>query len=241
MKINGTIAQRQEAGGAKRRKSRILWMFIPLLLAGFWLLSAALEVDIPFLCQTATLDHGWNLILVNDDYHIPPDYEVELVTLRNGQQVDRRIYPHLQEMFDDMRSQGVYPIVASGYRTEAKQKQLLEERIAKYEDMGYSWWSARKEALNWVSIPGTSEHQLGIAVDINQEGTRSTAREVYSWLEENAFRYGFICRYPEEKEEITGVSNEPWHYRYVGIEAAKEIREQGLCLEEYILELGSLP
>ncbi len=224
-----------------RKRIKKLALLTILLLIGYQFLAVPIEFELPFLQQTATLDHGWNLILVNDDYHIPPDYEVELVTLRNGQQVDRRIYPHLQEMFDDMRSQGVYPVVASGYRTEAKQQQLLEERIAKYEDMGYSWWSARKEALNWVSIPGTSEHQLGIAVDINQEGTRSTAREVYSWLEENAFRYGFIYRYPEEKEEITGVSNEPWHYRYVGIEAAKDIREQGLSLEEYILELGSLP
>ncbi len=223
-----TIAEKYTSQGTRRRRSRKL-LFPVLLLAALLLFLGA-----PDLHRTATTEHGWNLILVNSDYHIPPDYQVELVTLSNGQQVDRRIYPDLQEMFDTMRSQGVYPIVASGYRTAAKQQQLLEDKISEYEAMGYSPRKARRAALEWVSEPGTSEHQLGIAVDINQEGTRSTAQEVYDWLADNAHHYGFIYRYPADKTDITGVSNEPWHYRYVGREAAKEIAETGLCLEEYL-------
>ena len=92
----------------------------------------------------------------------------------------------------------------------------------------------KKLAEQWVAIPGTSEHQLGIAVDINADTTKSSRDDVYNWLEENAHTYGFIKRYPSNKTDITGVINEPWHYRYVGKEAASAIYSQGICLEEYI-------
>ena len=80
---------------------------------------------------------------------------------------------------------------------------------------------------------GTSEHQLGIAVDINADKSKSSNDEVYTWLAANAHNYGFILRYPQGKQEITGTSYEPWHYRYVGVDAAREIYERGICLEEY--------
>ncbi len=216
------------------KKKWLIAVLAIVLVAGYYFLAVPIGFELPFFRKTATLEHGWNLILVNADYYVPSGFPDELVTLSNGQKVDSRIYPDLQEMFDTMRREGVYPVVASGYRTDAKQQQLLEEKISEYEDMGCSWWSARKQALQWVSRPGTSEHQLGIAVDINQEGTRSTARQVYAWLNDNAHRYGFIYRYPEDKTEVTGIGNEPWHYRYVGKEAAKEIYEKGICLEEYL-------
>lgn len=222
------------------RPAKVLWLtalLCAIVLASYFFLAVPIGLDIPFFRRTATPEYGWNLILVNADYYMPSDYEIELVTLRNGQQVDRRIYPDLQEMFDAMRSDGVYPIVASGYRTEEKQRQLLTDRINAYEEMGYTWWNARKTALQWVSRPGTSEHQLGIAVDINQEAGLSTAQQVYDWLEENAHLYGFICRYPADKAAITGIGSEPWHYRYVGEEAAAEIYEKGICLEEYLQAL----
>ena len=91
-----------------------------------------------------------------------------------------------------------------------------------------------RSAKEWAAVPGTSEHQLGIAVDINADKTQSTNDEVYVWLAENAYRYGFILRYPQGKEQITGTNYEPWHYRYVGVENAKIIYEQQICLEEYI-------
>ncbi len=176
----------------------------------------------------------WNLTLVDGDTPVPEDFAGELVELRGGKQVDRRIYPDLQQMFDDMRAQQIYPLVASGYRTGEKQRQLLEERVQSYQAAGLSYGDAWEEAADWVALPGYSEHQTGLAVDINQEIGRSTAEEVYTWLAENAHRYGFILRYPQGKEDITGYSCEPWHYRYVGREAAGEMYAQGLTLEEYL-------
>lgn len=184
--------------------------------------------------KEATLKNGWQLILVGGEYYVPEGYEVKLLTLSNGQQIDERIYPPLQEMFDDMRSQGIYPTVVSGYRCYEEQRAILEEKYLAYRGEGYSKSRAKELALEWVALPGTSEHQLGIAVDINPDYSVSDGEGVYDWLKDNAHKYGFIKRYPEDKTEITGIINEPWHYRYVGEKAAKEIYEQGLCLEEYL-------
>ncbi|MCM1049894.1 MAG: M15 family metallopeptidase [Clostridiales bacterium] len=175
----------------------------------------------------------WNLIVVNRWNKIPEDYDVTLTELSNGQQVDSRIYPYLQEMFDDMRAEGIYPIVREGYRTEEEQQKTFDEKVQAYRNEGYSKTRAERAAKAVVAIPGTSEHQLGIAVDINADKERSDNEEVYAWLAENAHRYGFILRYPQGKEEITGTSYEPWHYRYVGAEAAENIYGRNICLEEY--------
>ena len=179
---------------------------------------------------------AWYLIIVNQWNTLPEDYSLELTELSNGQKVDSRIYPSLQEMFDDARADGVYPIVREGYRTAQDQQDILDERIDAYLYEGYSREDAEAAAKAWVALPGTSEHQLGIAVDINAEESMCTHESVYAWLAANAHEYGFILRYPEGKEELTGISYEPWHYRYVGPEAAQEIYESGLCLEEYILQ-----
>lgn len=176
------------------------------------------------------------LTLVNADHAVPRGWNVELTTLSNGEQVASMIYPDLQEMFDDMRAQGIYPFVRAGYRSRETQQQVLEDRIASYQSEGYSKSRARELALETVAEPGTSEHELGLAVDINAEDDRSTGDEVYAWLAENAYKYGFIQRYPEDKTEITGIDYEPWHYRYVGKSAAGEIYKSGECLEEYLGE-----
>ena len=188
--------------------------------------------------HVASEDNGWNLILVNRNSYIPDDYKVELTELSNGEKVDSRIYPELQEMFNDARAQGYGLFVREGYRTQEEQQQLMDEKIEAYENEGKSKSEAKKLAEQWVAIPGTSEHQLGIAVDINADTTKSSSDDVYKWLEENAHTYGFIKRYPSNKTDITGVINEPWHYRYVGKEAASKIYSQGICLEEYIDTLG---
>lgn len=177
---------------------------------------------------------AWNLILVNKWHHIPNDYEMELKELSNGQSVDKRIYLALQEMFDAARSDGVYPIVIVGYRTIEQQQYLLDKRVAAYKAEGYSANEAKAIAEAWVAIPGTSEHQIGIAVDIDADDIHSTEDEVYEWFSQNAYKYGFILRYPQDKTELTGIKYEPWHYRYVGIEAATDIKSQGICLEEYL-------
>ena len=180
-----------------------------------------------------TVSEEWNLIIVNRWNELPEDYSIELTELSNGQKVDSRIYPYLQEMFDAARAEGVYPVVREGYRTEEEQQEILDDKIQTYINQGYSQSRAERTAKEWVALPGTSEHQLGIAVDINADKSKCSNEEVYAWLAENAYKYGFILRYPLGKQESTGTSYEPWHYRYVGEEAALEIYEQGICLEEY--------
>ncbi len=133
-----------------------------------------------------------------------------------------------------MRAEGIYPIVREGYRTAKDQQAILDERIQRYLDEGYLERGAVGAAKEWVAVPGTSEHQLGMAVDINADQSRSANDDVYAWLAENAYRYGFILRYPKGREQVTGTEYEPWHYRYVGMEAAKEIYQSQICLEEYM-------
>lgn len=179
----------------------------------------------------------WNLIVVNRWNELPEDYSVELTELSNGQKVDSRIYPYLQEMFDAARAEDVYPVVREGYRTAEEQQEILDDKIQSYINQGYSQVKAERTAKEWVALPGTSEHQLGIAVDINADKSKCSNEDVYGWLAENAYKYGFVLRYPPGKQKITGTSYEPWHYRYVGEEAAKEIYERGICLEEYFKQM----
>ncbi len=195
-----------------------------------------LSSDTDVYAQGNADETAWYLILVNKQNYMPDNYNVELTELSNGQSVDKRIYPALQEMFDAARDDGVYPVVVSGYRTAEKQQSLMDNKIAEYRAEGRSAKDAKTKAEAWVSIPGTSEHQLGIAVDINADGVNSAGHEVYDWLKKNAYKYGFILRYPPDKTEITGIINEPWHYRYVGVDAAVEMQNQGVCLEEYLKE-----
>ncbi len=180
---------------------------------------------------------GWNLILVNNENKIPTNYEIELTELSNGKKVDKRIYPQLQKMMDAARSTGLELFVREGYRTTREQQKIMEEKMEEYRNDGYSSKEAKRMAKKYVAVPGTSEHQLGLSVDINADTSQCSSEAVYIWLEENAYKYGFIKRYPAEKTEITGVNDEPWHYRYVGEEDATKIQGSGLCLEEYIAQL----
>ena len=177
----------------------------------------------------------WKLILVNADHPLPEDYSVKLKELRNDQWVDERIYPELQQMFDDARAEGIYPLINESYRTAERQQEILDSYIASYEAEGLSREEAEEQALSLVAVPGTSEHQLGLALDIIVEYEEDST-QTWQWLKDNCWRYGFILRYPEDKSEITGIDYEPWHFRYVGAEAAKQIMEQGITLEEYLEE-----
>lgn len=189
--------------------------------------------------QLSSTKTDWKLVLVNPWNKIPNGYEVELTELKNGQAVDSRCYSELQRMMDACRWDGLFPLICSSYRTQEKQESLYSRKVEQYINKGYSQMDAEAEAAKVVAVPGTSEHQLGLAVDIvdmnNQnldESQETTA--VSKWLAEHCWEYGFILRYPEGKSDITGIIYEPWHYRYVGREAALEIYERGICLEEYL-------
>lgn len=179
------------------------------------------------------------LTLVNFENTIPKDWKVDLVQLNNGQSVDRRIYDDLIAMLQAAKSEGLNPLICSSYRTNEKQEQLYQNKVSEYLSQGYSKVEASDKAAFWVARPGTSEHQLGLAVDIvstkNQHLDRSQENTVeQQWLIQNSWKYGFVLRYPTNKNSITGVGYEPWHYRYVGKEHAKKINELGVCLEEYV-------
>ena len=224
-------------GRRKRRGSKglVLWACIPLLAAALVLFLHRPPAPLPGKApQAHAAGEAWSLLLVNEWNPVPEGYDVELEQLSNGEQVDKRIYPPLQEMFDAARAEGVYPVVVSGYRTAETQQKIMDEKIAEYKAMGYSSAQARAEAKAWVAQPGASEHQLGLAVDINADGIHSAGNEVYRWLDKNSHRFGFIRRYPPDKIKTTGVSHEPWHYRYVGVAAATEMHRKNLCLEEYL-------
>lgn len=184
--------------------------------------------------QAALSEDDWSLILVNADNQIPEGYSISLTELSNGQSVDSRIYPDLQKMFDDMREQGIYPVVGEGYRTHEAQQKMMDDKIQAYINEGFNKKFAKSLAASEVAKPGTSEHELGIAVDVNADKERSSNDEVYKWLAENAYKYGFIQRYPSGKYRITGIDYEPWHYRYVGAYHAEKIFSDGICLEEYL-------
>ena len=184
-------------------------------------------------------EDDWKLLLVNPWNKLPEGYAVTLKRLANGLQVDERIYDDLNAMLTDCRKAGLQPVVCSAYRSHATQIRLHNNKIARLRNAGYSYESAVKEAARWVAVPGTSEHETGMALDIVSYGYQllneqqeNTAEQ--KWLMEHCWEYGFILRFPKDKTEVTGIGYEPWHYRYVGRENAAKIRESGLCLEEYL-------
>ncbi len=182
----------------------------------------------------------WNLLLVNWETPLPESFQVpELTQLKNGHKIDSRVYPALQSMMDGARAEGLQPLICSSFRTWDDQDRLYRNKVQRLLDAGYTQASAEAEAAMWVARPGTSEHQAGLAVDIVDqsyqlldEGQEKTA--VQQWLMAHCAEYGFILRYPTDKSGLTGVGYEPWHYRYVGEEAARAITDGGLCLEEYL-------
>ncbi len=191
--------------------------------------------------RPASAGDGWALLLVNGEHPLPEDFAVpELTQLRNGHAIDSRAYPALQRMMDDCRAAGLQPLICSSYRSEETQRQLFQQEVQSWLAQGYPQEEAEEQAARWVARPGASEHQTGLAVDLvdlsyqvldhEQENTA-----VQRWLMAHCAEYGFILRYPTDKSALTGVGYEPWHYRYVGVEAAREIMGRGLCLEEYIV------
>lgn len=189
-----------------------------------------------------TSDLPWFLTLVNSENPIDDNYQITLTRLRNKQAIDSRCYLELQAMMDDCRAAGLSPIICSSYRTYEKQQELFEQQVQEFINQGYGKLDAQKKASGAVARPRTSEHELGLAVDIVDESNQRLNQyqentAVQRWLMQNSWRYGFILRYPSDKTDITGIQYEPWHYRFVGKEAAKEIYENNLTLEEYLNQI----
>ena len=181
----------------------------------------------------------WNLLLVNKQHPVPENHTFELGTIAGAMECDARILPELFAMLKAAKDEGISLSVCSPYRDISRQKILFDRKIKLHMGNGYSYMEAYKKASQIVTVPGASEHQIGLALDIISsdytsldEGFGKTAAG--KWLKEHSKEYGFILRYPKGKEEITGYKYEPWHIRYVGVEKATEIYESGLCLEEFL-------
>ena len=191
---------------------------------------------------------GHRVILANPWNPVPADYTADFVTLSSQYavencKVDRSCLDDLLQMIDACNAASPTALVVSAYRDFDHQTRNYNRKVNYYLNKGYSQADAEKEAATVVAIPGTSEHQLGLAVDIidTRLWDLVEAQEnqpAQKWLLENSWRYGFIFRYPKDKLDVTGIIYEPWHYRYVGRELAEEIYNSGLTLEEYLASLS---
>ena len=197
------------------------------------------------ISRITTVDNSllpWYLKLVNRYNFLEYDFMPYLRPIGNGHYFDARAYTALLDMLASARAEGLSPIVVSSFRSVSRQTTLFNNRIQRFVDYGYSEEDAFEAARRIVAYPGTSEHNLGLAVDIVSNSYHGlTARQSQTaegqWLAANSYRYGFVLRYPYDKQHITNIIYEPWHFRYVGIYAATEMFARGLVLEEYVSEL----
>lgn len=211
----------------KRRRAPVSLMVLRALIV---LLLMAVSFSAGWYFGVDSTRYKGSILLVNEQHPLKQDYVPEaLVNLYNERHsfrlassdiyLTRETYEAMERMFAAAEAEGMNGfIVTSGYRTYERQTEIYKE-----SQPGYA------------QAPGASEHQTGMAFDVTtetQEGFEST--EQYAWLRAHAHEYGFIQRYPANKADITGISYEPWHYRYVGVEAATKMLETGMVLEEFI-------
>ncbi len=200
-------------------------------------------LDVPTVRPVTATPHpyssDWRLILVNTGSPLPTGYAPpELTEIRSEMSVDSRIAADLTSMLDAARAEGLDPLICAAFRSHERQQELFDAKIQSFLNQGMAQEAAEAEAAQWVAPPDTSEHQTGLAVDIVSTDYQILDKQqaetpLQQWLMDHCAEYGFILRYPPEKSDLTGIVFEPWHYRYVGREAAREITDQGLCLEEY--------
>lgn len=231
-----------------RRVPVLSLALLAVVLAGLiWLGSrpaeAPQETALPTAAPAQADPADWRLTLVNPWTPLPEGYQPTLATVENGYQVDQRCAADLEAMLAACREAGLSPVLCSAYRTQEKQTALYENLVGKRMAQGLSREDAETQAAKEVARPGTSEHQLGLAVDIVDASyqlldTRQEDTPVQQWLMEHCWEYGFLLRYPPDKGAVTGIIYEPWHYRYVGRDHAQAIGQAGLCLEEFLTQAG---
>lgn len=185
--------------------------------------------------------NSWALILVNRENFLPEGYDsgIQLATITDNYRVDARIADNVKRMIADARNEGITLSIVSAYRSVERQTELYADKVEEFINAGKDTEAAKEVAATIVARPGTSEHHTGLALDIVtpsgmalEESFENTP--AFRWLDKNAHRYGFVLRYPKDKQDITGIIYEPWHYRFVGEEHATQMKERGLVLEEYI-------
>lgn len=176
---------------------------------------------------------SWEFILANE-YNPIGEYAPQNPTTLEEQKFDERIIEPMKAMVADTRAQGLSVFLSSGYRSYSEQLANYNRKKAEYPPDG------KDRNGRWIVLPpGTSEHQTGLCCDItyiyvNPKDTSLADTPMYQYMSQHCQEFGFIVRYPSDKEDVTGVMYEPWHFRYVGVEAATYMMENGLCLEEFV-------
>lgn len=197
---------------------------------------------------SGSVSDDWNLILVNIDHPLTEELDDNLIDLKvakvaKGKKFDKRAAPDLYKMFDAAKAAGHNLYSRSTYRTFQLQQTYYDAHVNKYMKQGMTRAQAEQKTEEYTARPKTSEHHTGLAIDITTDEWESAGKglstsfentDACKWLKANAHKYGFILRYPKEKESITKIKYEPWHFRYVGVEHATKIYNQGICLEEYL-------
>lgn len=188
----------------------------------------------------------WNLMVVNEHISLPEDFTVNLADIGGGQFVDERIVTPLSQMMEAAKKAGMNIRIYSSYRSMEKQQGLFNASVSQYLAEGYPYNQAFYKTKQNIALPSESEHQTGLMVDIaglGQEALNDPTEHFtdvdtpeMSWLKSNCADYGFICRYPDGKTDITGIKYEPYCFRYVGKEAAQVIMSSGITLEEYVAQ-----
>lgn len=199
----------------------------------------------PPMSENKSLSNNWQLILLNNEHPLPAGYTVQLKNINSTHQVDERIADIAIAMIEDAKDEGIELLVCSSYRSVSRQQELLDEEIDMHITAGKSNDEALTEATQGLAMPGHSEHNSGLALDIVTPGYQSLDQgfeetDAFYWLSKNAYKYGFILRYPKGKTGITKIKYEPWHYRFVGQEHATIIKEKNLSLEEYLAEVKEI-
>lgn len=189
----------------------------------------------------------WYMILANRDNPLPEGHTFPRDTVYSAGQnwvMDARCADDMKQMIAAAKKDGVDLIICSSYRTVERQTNNFNNKVKEYVNKGYSQEEAKEIAATIIAIPGTSEHHTGLAADIVtpsyqrlNEGFAET--KAFRWLYAHCAEYGFIMRYAEDKQAITKIIYEPWHYRYVGKEAAQIIMGEGICLEEFLEKYGT--
>jgi D-alanyl-D-alanine carboxypeptidase len=183
--------------------------------------------------ETVLNNSDWQLVLVNYQHKMPESFVNTIVRQFNAD-LDSRIVVPFQKMQEAALKDNIKIYISSGYRTPEKQDILFNQEIESFKDKGYDYIQAVNMAEKSVARAGYSEHNTGLALDLNGVKEDFDSTPEFQWLQEHAQDYGFVLRFPKDKQELTKIKFEPWHFRYVGVENAQEMKKLGMCLEEYI-------
>ena len=179
---------------------------------------------------------NWALTYIGLQYRLPEDYVPELAAAVEGsdEQLDARVAPYFAEMYAAAKADGCTLTPYAGYCSQARQAENYDNRVQMHLNAGMTQEEAQAAAAQRIQPAGASEHNAGLCIDIGSASADFVSTREFAWLTEHAWEYGFVLRYPEDKTDVTGMLYEPWHWRFVGEQAAKEMHESGQCLEEYL-------